>query len=71
MHVEVHDPSDRKRLAYLATTKQGHRIYLNRTAVDADQLVVLTRRDYDVVVSDANGKGGPAFFYALQVWKNQ
>jgi hypothetical protein len=27
--------------------------------------------DYDVVVADANGLGGPAFFYALQVWKNQ
>jgi hypothetical protein len=27
--------------------------------------------DYDVVVSDANNQGGPAFFYALQVWKNQ
>jgi hypothetical protein len=27
--------------------------------------------NYDVVVSDANGQGGPAFFYALQIWKNQ
>jgi hypothetical protein len=27
--------------------------------------------DYDVVVSDANAAGGPTFFYALHVWKNQ
>lgn len=47
VQVEVHDPTDRKHLAYLATTKQGKRIYLNRSAVDADQLVVLTRRSYD------------------------
>jgi hypothetical protein len=26
---------------------------------------------YDVVVSDANNLGGSAYFYALQVWKNQ
>ncbi len=50
VRVEAHNPSDRKRLAYLATTKQGRRVYLNRTAVDADQLVVLTRRGYDPVL---------------------
>jgi nickel-dependent lactate racemase len=48
VHVETHQPADRKKLAYLATTKHGRRVYLNRTAVDADQLVVLTRRRYDV-----------------------
>jgi nickel-dependent lactate racemase len=47
VRVEVHDPNERKRLAYLATTRQGRRIYLNRSAVDADQAVVLTRRYYD------------------------
>jgi nickel-dependent lactate racemase len=41
VHVEVHDPADRRHLSYLATTKHGRRIYLNRTAVDADQVVVL------------------------------
>jgi hypothetical protein len=30
-----------------------------------------TAGNYDVVVSDANGQGGAAFFYALQIWKNQ
>jgi nickel-dependent lactate racemase len=47
VHIEVHQPDDRKKLAYVATTKGQRRIYLNRTAVDADQLVVLTRRGYD------------------------
>jgi len=50
VRVEVHDPMDRRKLAYLATTKQGRRLYLNRTAVDADQLVVFTRRSYDPVL---------------------
>src|SRR5262249_55596636 len=50
VQVEVHDPADRKKLSYLATTKQGRRIYLNRSAVDADQLVVLSRVSYDPVL---------------------
>jgi nickel-dependent lactate racemase len=57
MHVEVHQPADRKKLAYLATTKQGRRVYLNRTAVDADQLVVLTRRSYDCLLGHAGAEG--------------
>jgi nickel-dependent lactate racemase len=55
--VEVHDPSDRKRLAYLATTKRGRRLYINRTAVFADQLVVLTRRGYDPVLGYSGAEG--------------
>jgi nickel-dependent lactate racemase len=47
VHIEVHQPADRKKLAYLATTKKNRRVYLNRTAVDADQLVLLTRRGFD------------------------
>jgi nickel-dependent lactate racemase len=50
VRIEVHDPANRKRLAYLATTRQGRRLYLNRTAVDADQLVVLGRRRFDSVL---------------------
>jgi nickel-dependent lactate racemase len=57
VHVEVHQPGDRKKLAYLATTKQGRRIYLNRTAVDADQLVVLTRRSYDCLLGYSGAEG--------------
>jgi nickel-dependent lactate racemase len=47
VRVEVHNPADRKRLSYLASTRHGRRIYLNRTVVDADQVVVVTRRGYD------------------------
>jgi nickel-dependent lactate racemase len=47
VHIEIHQPADRNKIAYLATTKQGRRVYLNRTCVDADQLVVLSRRRYD------------------------
>jgi nickel-dependent lactate racemase len=47
VQVEIHQPGDRKKLAYLATTKEGRRIYLNRTTVDADQAVLFARRGYD------------------------
>ena len=47
VQIEVHQPGDRKKLSYLATTKGEQRVYLNRTAVDADQLIVLSRRTYD------------------------
>jgi nickel-dependent lactate racemase len=54
VHVEVHDPADRKRLSYLATMRSGHRLYLNRTVVDADQLVVVSGCGYDPQL----GRGG-------------
>jgi len=47
LQTEVHQPGDRKRLSYLAATKEGRRIYLNRTLVDAEQVIVLTGRGYD------------------------
>lgn len=56
VHIEIHQPSDRNKLAYLATTKQGRRVYLNRTAVDADQLVVLSRRRYDPALGCAGAE---------------
>lgn len=43
----VHDPEEKTKLAYLATTKAGNRIYLNRSLVEADFVVVLTGRGYD------------------------
>jgi len=55
VQVEVHDPSDRKKLSYLATTKKGRRIYLNRTAVDSEQLIVLNRLTYDPLVGVTAG----------------
>jgi nickel-dependent lactate racemase len=57
VRLEVHDPTDRRHLSYLATTKHGRRIYLNRTAVDADQLVVLTRRGYDPLLGYSGAEG--------------
>ncbi|MCI0685128.1 MAG: lactate racemase domain-containing protein [Gemmataceae bacterium] len=57
VRIEVHQPEDRKKLAYLATTRQGRRIYLNRTVVDADQTVVLTRRGYDSLLGYSGGAG--------------
>jgi nickel-dependent lactate racemase len=47
IRVEFHDPSHRKKMSYLATTRAGRRLYLNRTAVDADQLIILSGRGYD------------------------
>ncbi len=56
IHIEVHQPGDRKKVAYLFTTEEGRRVYLNRTAVDADQLVLLTRRRYDPHVGCAGAE---------------
>lgn len=63
VRIEVHDPTERKRLSYLATTRHGRRLYLNRTAVDADQLIVLTRRSYDPYLGYGGAEG--AIFPAL------
>jgi nickel-dependent lactate racemase len=59
----VHAPGNRKQLSYLATTKGGRRLYLNRAAVDADQVVVLSGRGYDLRLgySGAEGSLFPAF----------
>ena len=63
VRLEIHDPKDRKKLSYLAATRRGRRLYLNRTAVDADQLVVLSGPRYDPQL----GRGGAvgALFPAL------
>jgi nickel-dependent lactate racemase len=55
--LEVHDPTNRKHLSYLATSKQGKRVYLNRSAVDADQLVILSSRRYDPLLGVAGCEG--------------
>jgi nickel-dependent lactate racemase len=54
--LEVHHPDDRNLLSYLATTREGKRLYMNRTLVDADQIVVLSGRRYDTLL----GVGGAA-----------
>jgi hypothetical protein len=47
--IEIHDPDDRARIAYLASTKEGRRVYLNRSLTDADVVVPvgLLRHDPD------------------------
>jgi nickel-dependent lactate racemase len=57
VRVEVSDPDDRRRLAYLATTRQGKRLYLNRTLVEADQIVVLSARHYDPLLGYSGAEG--------------
>jgi nickel-dependent lactate racemase len=57
VQLEVHDPADRKRLSYLATMAGGRRLYLNRTLVDADQVVVLSGRRYDPLLGYAGAEG--------------
>lgn len=63
VRLEVHNPTDRKRLSYLATMRHGRRLYLNRTVVDADQVVVLTGLSYDPLLGQAGAAG--ALFPAL------
>ena len=53
LQTEVHQGSDRKKLSYLGATTGGHRIYLNRTLVDADQSIILSGRKYDPLLGYA------------------
>jgi hypothetical protein len=46
----VHDPDDRNHLAYLASTAEGRRVYLNRLLTDADVVVPVGRLAYDAVL---------------------
>jgi nickel-dependent lactate racemase len=57
LQTEIHQPNDRRKLSYLAATKDGRRIYLNRTLVDADQTVVLTGRGYDPLLGYSGAEG--------------
>jgi nickel-dependent lactate racemase len=47
--LEVHDPGDSSKLAYLATTGEGRRIYLNRRLTDADVVIPVGRLGYDPI----------------------
>ena len=51
----VHDPTERESLAYLSSTTEGRRIYLNRRLADADCVVPVGRIGPD----DALGLRGP------------
>jgi hypothetical protein len=46
----IHDPDDRNGLAYLASTTEGRRVYLNRLLTDADVVVPVGRLGYDPVL---------------------
>jgi nickel-dependent lactate racemase len=63
VRTEVHDPAERKKLAYLATTGGGRRLYLNRTLVEADFVIVVSGRDYDPLTGYAGAEA--AVFPAL------
>lgn len=54
---EVHDPGNRKRLAFVTTTKRGKTLLFNRSAVDADQMIVLCGRRYDTLLGFGGGAG--------------
>jgi nickel-dependent lactate racemase len=56
LHMEVHDPANARHLAYLATTQAGRRVYLNRTLIEADQVVVLTARRFDPLMGYGGGE---------------
>jgi nickel-dependent lactate racemase len=45
----VHDPGERKAMAYLANTSEGRRVYLNRLLTDADFVLPIGRLGYDPV----------------------
>src|SRR5262249_38506282 len=51
----VHAPDDRSQLAYLASTQQGRRIYLNRLLTDADVVLPVGRVGFDPIL----GHRGP------------
>jgi nickel-dependent lactate racemase len=54
---EVHDPVDRRRLAFVTTTAAGRPLLFNRTAVDAAQLIILSRCRFDALLGHGGGAG--------------
>jgi len=56
VHVEIHDPAGAGTVAYLASTKDGRRLYLNRRAVEADFLFLVGRAGPDPLL----GRRGPS-----------
>lgn len=56
VRTEIHDPTDETKLAYLATTAAGRRLYLNRTLVNADFVVLVSGRGYDPLTGYAGAE---------------
>ncbi len=52
---ERHDPDDKTKIAYLATTQEGQRVYLNRAITDADLVIPIGTLGFD----RATGYRGP------------
>jgi lactate racemase len=50
--LSIHDPNDRERLAYLAATKEGRRIYLSRSLTDADVVIPVGRLGSDPILGN-------------------
>lgn len=59
----VEHSRDEKAMAYLASTKPGRRIYLNRLIVDADQLIIVGNVRFDAIFGITTGMAEvfPAF----------
>lgn len=45
--IEVHNPDNKKATAFLTSADDVGMLYLNRTVIEADQVVVLGKRQYD------------------------
>jgi len=60
VHIEVHAPDNREKIAYLATTKGERRVYLNRKIVEAELPIILSGRGFDPRVGYS---GGAAFLF--------
>ena len=60
VQVEVHAPENREKIAYLATTLAGRRVYLHRKIVEADLLIILSGRSFDPKLGYS---GGAAFLF--------
>jgi len=63
VRLEIHDPNERDRLSYIAATQDGKPLYINRSAVDAGQLIVLSDRRFDALLGYDGGESAlfPAF----------
>lgn len=46
LHVEIHEPTDVKKVAFLGMSADGRKVYLNRTLVEADFAIVLSGRKF-------------------------
>lgn len=53
--IEHHDPDDKTKISYLASTAEGRRVYLNRALTDADLVIPIGRLGFDATL----GYAGP------------